>query len=309
MQDTSQQFSPLQQALDSLMSGSGVQPSNPAQAATQGQAVLPQNGGQRQAEQVFANLLQGAFADGGKFKYRGSVKKADSISPLETQGLHGIESQAVLQAIQNGADPGMLGQAAQWLGKNAFVGLCEKFVEQVTKGKTGLFPTAISAWDKQQHQSGLNGVKTGDAVYFGADPSNGNAGHAGVYTTNGNFISATNNGIQEYNIQNWEKATGQKLLGYVSQDSSTPPPARQQPPQQPQQPMIKPIQQPYQPGKRLNMKQPLQQIQPKLPQQQQQSFMQQQPKPAFMQKTSIPKAPMHAQAQGNPLQSILGMFG
>lgn len=297
-----QNQNPLLQLVQQLMQGQNQQ---------NGNAPLPQGKSQGQGAQVnqlYANLLQTAFANNGQFNAgSSSVPHVKNISPLETQGQHGILAQAVSQALQNGADPGILGQAFQSLGGNQFIGMCEAFVEQMTKGKQGLFPSAIAAWNGQKHQSGTSGMKAGDTVYFDADAGNGYNGHTGIYEGNGNFLSATNNGIREYNINDWENMTGQKLLGYVSDSDSTAPPMRQQQQQQPQTgPTIAPIQQPkppYQPGQRLGQKKPQQQQQP------QQQPQQQAPKPPIQWNT-VPKAPMHTVVQNsqNPLQTILGWF-
>lgn len=174
---------------------------------------------------------------------------ADSVSrtsPLETDNQHPIESQATSQAIQNGADPSLLNMAKQYLGKNAYIGLCEAFVERMTQGAEGLYRSAADAWNQHQNKTqGLSGIQPGDAVYFAPDPSNGYNGHTGVYAGNNKFISATYNGVKEYDLNDWQKSTGQKVLGYVREGQHTPTPLRTNQPQQ--QPMQQPLQQTQQP--------------------------------------------------------------
>lgn len=112
--------------------------------------------------------------------------------------------------------------AESYSGSQQFKNLCQAFVEQMTYGHQGVYPTAIAAWNQQQNKaiSGTDGIQPGDLVYFGADKSNGGFGHAGIYEGNGNFVSATDSGVQSNNLDQWQKGTGQKLLGYVPQGGS-----------------------------------------------------------------------------------------
>lgn len=124
-------------------------------------------------------------------------------------------------AVQAGADPAALVNAKHDLGVKDFIGLCERFVEQVSKGATGMFASAKDAFNQQkqqgQAQTDFSKMKPGDAIYFAADASNGGYGHTGIYSGNGKFISATNNGVQEHPIDQWSKSTGQKPVGFVPQ--------------------------------------------------------------------------------------------
>ena len=54
-----------------------------------------------------------------------------------------------------------------------------------------------------------------DLVYFSPNASNEGYGHTGVYSGNGQMISATDNGVKQSNLGDWLKQTGQKILGYV----------------------------------------------------------------------------------------------
>lgn len=132
------------------------------------------------------------------------------------------ETQATTQAIKSGANPGLLERAKQFLGRQEYIGLCQAFVERATKGREGLFDSAIDAWNKQQNkaQTDMSRIKPGDAIYFAPDASNGWYGHTGVYAGNGQFISATYNGIKQSDLNEWIKSTGQKLLGFISEGES-----------------------------------------------------------------------------------------
>lgn len=111
----------------------------------------------------------------------------------------------------------ILNTAAQYLNTQDYNNFCEAFVEQATQGHAGVYPSAIQAWIAQQKSAvqGLQGIQPGDTVYFGADQSNGGYGHTGIYVGNGQFVSATYNGVKTADLGKWQQSTGQKLLGYV----------------------------------------------------------------------------------------------
>lgn len=113
----------------------------------------------------------------------------------------------------------ILQAASQYLGTQDFNNFCQAFVEKVTQGKTGIYPSAIQAWQSQQNNAvqGTQGLQPGDTVYFSPNASNNGYGHTGVYQGNGKFISATSNGVREYDLNQWQQMTGQQLLGYVPQ--------------------------------------------------------------------------------------------
>ena len=111
----------------------------------------------------------------------------------------------------------ILNTASQYLGTQDYRNFCEAFVEQVTQGKTGMYPSAIQAWVAQQGNAvqGTQGIQPGDTVYFSANKGNGGYGHTGIYIGNGQFISATYNGVKTEDLGKWQASTGQQLLGYV----------------------------------------------------------------------------------------------
>ena len=59
---------------------------------------------------------------------------------------------AAATALQAGGDPGILSKAQGMLGSKEFTNLCERFAEVATKGKSGLFASAIDAFNKQKDQ-------------------------------------------------------------------------------------------------------------------------------------------------------------
>ena len=92
---------------------------------------------------------------------------------------------------------------------------CQAFVEQVT-GSGWKGGTAFEAWQNQQNKAvqGTAGIKPGDVIYFTPTADN-QAGHTGIYEGKNKFISATDNGVEVLDLKDWQKSTGQKILGYV----------------------------------------------------------------------------------------------
>lgn len=117
------------------------------------------------------------------------------------------------------ASPGDITRASAQTGSQDENGECQKFVEQMVYGHAGIFPSAIDAWDAYakdgQARMGTQGVKPGDLLYFAPDKSNQDAGHTGIFMGGDKFISATDNGVMPYSLTDWQKQTGQQLLGYV----------------------------------------------------------------------------------------------
>lgn len=208
-----------------------------------GQPKIVQQSDQTQSfdpNQLYTELVSRAIqSQGSGRKYNFNIPQDTNIHPMLHEGQHPIESQATTQAIHNGADPSLLDKARQYLGKNAYIGLCEAFVERMTQGAEGIYRSAIDAWNQHQgnRQTDLSKAQPGDAIYFAADASNRGFGHTGVYMGNGKFISATDNGIRQYDLNDWQKRTGQKVLGYVPKDQRIIKSRDQLYPQQSQQPM------------------------------------------------------------------------
>ncbi len=176
--------------------------------------------------QQFINLArQHGYADSEIFndiaakEYGMPLTKGMAISRFDSMSAmgHPTAAQATTQALQNGADPNSLSSAKQKLGDQSYIGYCEAFTEQVTVGHQGIWPSAISAWNGQQDKAvqGLDGVQPGDAIYFAPDQSNSGYGHTGVYSGDNRFVSATDNGVQETNLNDWQNMTGQQILGYI----------------------------------------------------------------------------------------------
>ena len=216
------------QALAQLTGGGQQTPTPVVPQSTQGGLTGQQS--QFDPQTLFNNLIHTSIVNGG-YSSKHNPTTGGEINLGQQSQVHGVQSHAVTQAIQNGADPSLLDQASQYLNKNQFIGLCEAFVEKMTKGVEGIYKDASTAWNQQASKvTGLTGVKPGDAVYFAPDASNGYNGHTGVYEGNNQFVSATYNGVKQYDLNDWQKMTGQKLLGYVPSNSRTVQPKQVQQP-------------------------------------------------------------------------------
>lgn len=135
---------------------------------------------------------------------------SDPASALPS-GLSPNQLQAYQQSGQGMSKPAGMSNS-QWAG------LCQAYVEQQTLGHTGVYPSAVAAWNSQQRnqRTDLQNIKPGDALYFAPDSSNQGFGHAGIfagYDNNGHPImqSALYNGVQNTDLTNWN----QKVLGYI----------------------------------------------------------------------------------------------
>ncbi|MCK9371058.1 C40 family peptidase [Candidatus Dojkabacteria bacterium] len=127
-----------------------------------------------------------------------------------------MEQKATQQALSVGANPLVLALAKQMLGKKAYVGYCQQFVKEM--GGTTRGASAIQAWNNAQNKvQGTQGIQPGDLVYFSPNSTNQGFGHTGVYEGDNKYISATNSGVLRNDLNAWQTATGQKLLGYVPQ--------------------------------------------------------------------------------------------
>lgn len=127
-----------------------------------------------------------------------------------------MDKKATEQALSAGANPLVLALAQKMLGKKEYIGYCQRFVRQM--GGTTQGASAIQAWNNAQNKvQGTQGIQAGDLVYFSPNATNEGFGHTGIYSGDNRYISATNSGVLENDINNWQTATGQKLLGYVPQ--------------------------------------------------------------------------------------------
>lgn len=114
--------------------------------------------------------------------------------------------------------PQDISNAKQDLGDQSFAGWCESFAEKMA-GKPNMGKSASEAWDnfvsQGKAQTDLGNIQPGNLIYFAPDESNQGDGHVGIYEGDNKFISATYAGVQEWDLNDWQKQTGQQILGYV----------------------------------------------------------------------------------------------
>ncbi len=162
------------------------------------------------------SALESALSGYKITRYAKSQPPIDASNASIPPQVNPAVASATTTAVQNGADPAILNNAKKMLGDQNYIGLCERFVEVATQGKSGLYPSAIAAFNAQKgNATDLANAKPGDAIYFAPDASNEGFGHTGVISGNGNMISATNTGVKETPIDKWTANTGQKILGVI----------------------------------------------------------------------------------------------
>jgi cell wall-associated NlpC family hydrolase len=139
---------------------------------------------------------------------------ANWLANLRMQGgqPQGGEAQSQIPGVQLGSPQPNLADGHE------YDGLCEAYAEQQKHGVTGLYPSAIDCWNQSKNKvQGTAGIRPGDQVFFAPDKSNSGYGHTGIYEGNGQFKSATYNGVQTNDLNHWQQNTGQQLLGYTAE--------------------------------------------------------------------------------------------
>lgn len=87
------------------------------------------------------------------------------------------------------------------LGSQAWDNYCELFVENAF-GTSGQYASAQANYNGGTHYWSWP-PPYGALVFFAPNSSNEYVGHVGLYTSNGNFISATSYGVAVYNMTYW----------------------------------------------------------------------------------------------------------
>lgn len=136
-------------------------------------------------------------------------------------------SSATQQAYKNAMQPQdvVTAQTIQQQKPQDYNGWCESFAEKATgMGWQGASAAQAARRFSQKGKLIANptGMQSGNLVYFHPDASNNYEGHVGIITNGDKFISATNNGIQELPISEWQKQTGQTIAGFVQPTGKLP---------------------------------------------------------------------------------------
>jgi NlpC/P60 family len=113
----------------------------------------------------------------------------------------GTGTQGTMTEIYEQSSLRAIAWAKSQFGSSAWNGLCERFVENAF-GTQGQYATAQAAYNAL-HTSTNWSPNIGSLVWFVPNASNGEAGHVGIYIGNGQFISATDNGVQIYDLTYW----------------------------------------------------------------------------------------------------------
>ena len=135
-------------------------------------------------------------------------------TPLQSQG-------AISQALGVVGDKSTQGKVGQAIATPAYAGYCLQWVDDQQGNKGARQQTAYADFQQNQAAGNISTKGTppkGARVYFAPNDTNGGMGHVGISTGNGNFTSATDNGVQTFNIQQWDKYAGQDYIGYSTSD-------------------------------------------------------------------------------------------
>lgn len=185
----------------------------------------PQSSNNQRLQQVLSLLAQSQ-------QQSTPVDTSTQQTPLSTltglsqpQGATNDDVSNALQAYQQrqtGGGTSSTGQSSNAL--QSFINQCERYGELMTTGKVGQF---ASAADAAQHyaktgalQQGFGNAKPGKTLVYFSDP-NQPFGHVGVFqgfSPSGAPLmrSATGMGIRDSDINQWQQATNQKMLGTVT---------------------------------------------------------------------------------------------
>lgn len=101
----------------------------------------------------------------------------------------------------------------------SYAGYCLQWVDDQQGNNTQRQPTAFADFQANLNAGNIknsNKVPDGARVYFSPNQSNGNLGHVGISNGDGTFTSATDSGIKTFKIADWEKLTGQQMIGWAN---------------------------------------------------------------------------------------------
>ncbi len=148
------------------------------------------------------------------------------FSGLDTQSAKPATSDSYFSGLNSSSNTQDVKLAQSDLGDQSYDNYCQEFVDNVlgTPAQNRAL-TAKDAWSNYQQTgqatTGTDGIQPGDIVYF-TPTAKVPEGHTGIYTGNNNFVSATWNGVENNNLDKWQKTTGQQVLGYVKNPENLP---------------------------------------------------------------------------------------
>lgn len=208
----------IAQFMPSTAKGLGIDPNNPQQALAGAAKLMAQYKAQYGGDMSKALAAYNAGPNGNFNNPETQAYVSKIMSGGDSADVH-----ATAKAVGAGADPSALAWARQNLGRQDYINLCEKFVENA-QGKSGQYATALAAWQQQQgrQQTDLSQLQPGDIVYYGAAKENSGDGHAAIYAGNGKVISATSSGVKETPMAGYFNAP---VLGFIPGNGAAAPAA------------------------------------------------------------------------------------
>ena len=142
---------------------------------------------------------------------------------LANQQLNNSFSPAqISQAMSQVAPSSPAGKVGKAIATPAYAGMCLAWVDDQQGNKTSRQTSAYNDYLANAQQgkvSTSNKIPSGARVYFSPDASNNGDGHVGIANGDGSFTSATDNGIKTFSIKEWEKYSGQSMIGWANTKS------------------------------------------------------------------------------------------
>ncbi len=211
--------SPLAGAAGSTAPGAGF----PTMLAEQlGLSGSPSNTGKGAAGAASRNNLLDGFMDSAKGSSLGSALASPQMARAVAAAKNATGAAAPASGTASSKAQKALAWAKSKLGSQEWNNLCERFVEEAY-GTRGVYPTAKDASDaivKHKGQASLKTAPPGALLYFAADETNENNGHAGIYLGNGQMISARPGGVSIERLDT--PYNRQRFLGWGNAPASFP---------------------------------------------------------------------------------------
>lgn len=210
------------------------QQSAPLQAIMQSLATRQQATDPRFASQVNpnppspSNSIQNPGINGiaGQQNNAGNqVTAMPSIQPMQLQPppQNASSQNPLINALNQllGGNNSTQGQIGKATATSNYAGYCLQWVDD-QQGNKNRQPTAYADYQANQAAGNIQtqGIPpAGARVYFAPNSTNGNMGHVGISDGGGSFTSATDNGIQTFNINDWDQYAGQQYIGFSTAKS------------------------------------------------------------------------------------------
>lgn len=172
-----------------------------------------------------ATQQQAAVASPGANPWNAQPQNQPAQLPQNAQGASAQDA-----AIQDPQGNSELSQVGSSLDGHCWNGLCESYAEEQTLGHTGVYPSAIAAYNANAQSGNINtgstNIPKGAQLFFGADSTNGGFGHTTVSLgsdKSGNTLmeGATYNGVKVNTLNSWLQSSGQKYLGWSMPQQSS----------------------------------------------------------------------------------------